>query len=262
VKRRACREPVAYLTGKKEFFSLSFKVSPAVLVPRPESEHLVEAALDILGGRDQAGATARVLDLGTGCGNLAVALLVNRPDIAVDGVDRSARALEVAARNARCHGVAERIRLLEGDLYEALEQDGHRSQPGPYALIVSNPPYVARHEVAGLMDDIRLHEPMEALVDSKSPAGDGLGFYREIARRAGAFLEPGGSLVLEVGAGRADEVGGLLAAAGIAAIRTLKDYGGIERVVIGQVAGQVAGQHGPRAGTGTGPSSPGSPPPT
>jgi release factor glutamine methyltransferase len=134
--------------------------------------------------------------------------------------------------------VAERVRLLEGDLFEPLERSGDRSQREPYTLIVSNPPYIARQEVEGLMDDVRLHEPLEALVDSKSAAGDGLGFYREIARRAGAFLEPEGSLVLEVGAGRSGEVGGLLAAAGLGAIRTLKDYGGIERVVIGQVTGR------------------------
>jgi len=226
VERRARREPVAYLMGRREFYSLSFEVSPSVLIPRPETEHLVELALDALKGRSPADGAPRVLDLGTGSGNLAVAIAVNAPQVLVDAVDSSAPALEVAGRNAQAHGVADRVSFFLGDLFEPLRVRG-----GSYAAIVSNPPYVARAEIEGLMPDVRDHEPREAYLDTKSPDGDGLGFYRAIAGEAAAYIEPTGILGVEVGFGQAPRVVEIFNARGWNLRRVIKDYGGIERVV-------------------------------
>lgn len=227
VKRRCRREPVAYLLGEREFYSLSFKVSPAVLIPRPETEHVVEAALEGLRETASASSAPRVLDLGTGSGNLAVAIAANQDNVLVDGVDISPAALDVARENAARHGLEDRIRFLEGDFFDPV-----RSERGAYQLIVSNPPYVRGDEVEELMPDVRLHEPREALVDSRSPTADGLGSYRAIAARAGEFLAPGGSLVVETGAGQAAKVRELFREGGLPHLRTVKDYGGIDRVVI------------------------------
>ena len=198
VERRACREPVAYITGKREFFSLSFEVSSAVLVPRPETEHLVEVALKELGALKTTPEGPRVLDLGTGSGNLAVAIAVNAPAVEVDAVDPSEEALALARRNAETHGVAGRTHFFAGDLFAALPVGGR-----VYRVIVSNPPYISRAEYDGLMDDVRLFEPSAALIDSKSPSADGLGFYRTLATESPPFLEPGGLLAVEVGEGKA-----------------------------------------------------------
>ena len=169
VKRRGLKEPVAYLTGEKEFYSLPFKVTPAVRTPRPETEHLVDEAVEL------APDAARILDLGTGSGNIAVALAVNLPGARVTAVDISPQALELARENAELNNVAGRIDFIPGDLCAALE-------PGspPFDLVVSNPPYIAGDEEETLMDDVRLFEPRIALIDSRSTESDGLGFYRAI----------------------------------------------------------------------------------
>jgi release factor glutamine methyltransferase len=222
VKRRTAREPVAYIIGSREFFSLEFEVGPAVLVPRPETEHVVEAALARL---DIDGVEERVLDLGTGSGNIAIAIAKERSSVRIDAVDTSPRAIEVADRNALRHGVGNRVRWLVGDLFEALD-------PGSrYQIIASNPPYIRADEFEGLSPDVRRHEPRAALVDEKSPTGDGLGYFREIARRAGEFLTPNGAVIVEIGEGQAAQVSALFEAAGFREIERSKDYGGIERVI-------------------------------
>lgn len=235
VERRLRKEPVAYLIGRKEFFSLSLDVSPEVLIPRPETEHVVEAAIEFIDEWEKDSRRARrpvrVLDLGTGSGNLAVAVAVVRPRALVDAVDKRAEALEIAANNARHHGVGDRIRFWHGDLYRALGEGA-----GPYAVILSNPPYVSRGELEDLMDDVRLYEPLDALVDTKSQDQDGFGFYRAIAAGARRVLEPGGAVIVEVGANHAEEVRGILRASGLRVLRTIEDYGGIERVVLAQDA--------------------------
>lgn len=247
VERRARFEPIAYITGAREFYSLSFEVSPAVLVPRPETEHLVEAALEVLrGGRGGIAEPAveepvpapRVLDLGTGSGNIAVAIAVNAPDTEVDAVDSSTAALEVARRNAEAHGVSGRVGFHQGDLFAAIPASGGTpASGGRYRLIVSNPPYISRSEYGTLMDDVRLHEPREALLDARSPSGDGLGFYRAIAGGARAHLEARGSILVEVGAAQAGAVAAIFATEGYTHERTVKDYAGIERVVISRLEG-------------------------
>lgn len=226
VERRARREPVAYILGRREFYSLTFEVTPAVLIPRPETEHLVDVAVESFKDRSDEG---RLLDLGTGCGNIAVAVLVNTARVTSDVVDVSREALEVAGRNSRAHGVPARIRAFEGDLFRALPADS-----GPYTAIVSNPPYVTDGEFPGLMPDVRGHEPRGALVDEKSPSRDGLGYYREIASSAISWLEPGGVLAVEVGDGQSIPVQNILTRSGWRVDRVVKDLAGVERVVVSQ----------------------------
>ena len=233
VKRRSAREPVAYLLGEKEFYSLRFEVSPAVLIPRPDTEHLVDAALECLGeGR------ASALDLGTGSGCIAVALAHARPALEVDAVDVSAEALAVAAANARLHGVEGRVTFLDGDLFGALEPSGghpageHSGERRRYDLIVSNPPYVRREEIESLCPEIQRHEPQQALIDTRSPNSDGLGFYRDIAGACSTHLVNGGAVLVEVGEGQAGAVRELFERAGLDHTTTRRDYGGIDRVVI------------------------------
>lgn len=216
IERRARREPLQYILGSCEFWSLPFVVTPAVLIPRPDSEVLVEEALKRLPEQ------ARVLDVGVGSGAIAVAIAHERSDVRMDGIDASADALAVAQQNAEANGVAERCDFRRGDLFALAG--------GPYQLIVSNPPYIATGEMPELMPEVRDHEPALALV----AGSDGLDCYRALVPGAAARLAPGGWLLVEVGAGQAPAVRGLFAAAGYGAIFTTCDLAGIERVVGGQ----------------------------
>lgn len=216
VKRRGQREPVQYILGEAEFWSLPFAVSPAVLVPRPDTEVLVEEALKRLDG------AARVLDVGTGSGAIAVAIAHECPEAAVVGLDLSAEALEMATANARRNGVEARVELRRGDL--------HRLEGGPYDLVVSNPPYIPRGDLQGLMPEVTRFEPQQALCGGE----DGLDCYRALAAQATALLAEGGWLLLEVGIGQADEVRQLLREAGLGETFSRDDYGGIARVVGGR----------------------------
>jgi release factor glutamine methyltransferase len=215
VRRRARREPLAYILGRTEFWSLPFKVTPAVLIPRPDSELLVEVALPLLAG------AARVLDVGTGSGALAIALAHERPEWMVTAIDLSPEALAVAAENARSNGVAERVHCLSGDLAVL--------PGGPFDLVVANPPYIPSGDLAALMPEVRDFEPHLALDGGR----DGLEAYRALTRQAGAVLAPGGWLLVEVGLGQVANVQELFAAAGLTEIFTARDLAGIERVVGG-----------------------------
>ncbi len=212
VARRARREPAAYLLGEREFRSLPFRVTPAVLVPRPETEHLVEAALAAL----PAGGSPLVVDVGTGSGCIAIALAVERPRARVVGVDLSAAALEVARDNARRHGVADRVRFLRGDLLEAVR--------GPVDLVLSNPPYVGEGET---VEPECRYEPREALF-----AGvDGLDAYRRLAPAAARALAPGGTLLLETPGAGVDGIAEILRAAGLVPGEPIPDLAGRPRVL-------------------------------
>ncbi len=189
VVRRLTREPLAYLLGEREFFGLSFAVSPAVLVPRPETELLIEEALAALPDRE---ARLRLLDLGTGSGCLIVTALTLWQHALGVGVDRSAAAIAVAAANGRRHGVERRLLLVQGDWTDALQ--------GPFDLVLANPPYVAEGEMAGLEPDVRDFEPRSALV----AGADGLDDYRRILPALPGLLAPGGLALLELGAGQAE----------------------------------------------------------
>jgi release factor glutamine methyltransferase len=215
--RRLQRVPLAYLAGEREFWSLRLAVDARVLVPRPETETLVEAALALLGPG------ARVADVGTGSGAIVIALAAELRDADFLAVDSSAGALAVARANAAAHGVAGRIAFLEGDLLEPLAAHGR----GLDAL-VSNPPYIPTAEIAGLEPEVRDHEPRAAL----DGGPDGLALIGRLVAGAPALLRAGGWLVLEIGAGQAPAVRARLAAAGAYdRVETRRDLAGIERVV-------------------------------
>ncbi|AMV73574.1 N5-glutamine S-adenosyl-L-methionine-dependent methyltransferase [Desulfuromonas sp. DDH964] len=216
VGRRARREPLQYILGRAEFWSLPFRVGPAVLVPRPDTEVLVEEALA------RATPAARILDVGTGSGAIAVALAHELPAARVAAVDISKEALLLAAENARVNGVAERVTFTPGNL--------HALADGEFDLVVANPPYIAATDLAGLMPEVRDFEPQLAL----DGGSDGLDAYRALARQASKLLVPGGWLLVEVGAGQAPAVQELLAAAGFGELFCRADYAGIPRVVGGR----------------------------
>ncbi len=215
VERRSAGEPVAYLTGSREFWSLPLAVTPDVLIPRPETELLVEAALEFL----PAGAACRVADLGTGSGAIALAIARERPDCEVHATEYSASALDVARRNARLIEPA-RVRFHEGSWLSPLT--------GSYRLIVSNPPYVREDDSHLLEGDCR-YEPREAL----TPGPDGLAAIRHIAREARRYLEDGAMLALEHGYDQGQAVRQLLLDLGYGRVRTRRDLAGLERVTSG-----------------------------
>jgi release factor glutamine methyltransferase len=216
VGRRARREPLQYILGRAEFWSLPFRVTPAVLVPRPETEVLVEEALL------RAEGCARILDVGTGSGAIAVALAHELPGVTVTAIDISPEALAVAAENARTNGVADRVHLEPGDL--------QRLPPGDYDLVVSNPPYIALTDLPELMPEVRDFEPQLALAGG----ADGLDSYRSLARQAPQLLTAGGWLLLEIGVGQADAVRDLLLGAGLVEVFCRDDYAHLPRVVGGR----------------------------
>ena len=185
IHRRVAGWPVAYLVGTRDFYLLSFEVSPAVLIPRPETEMLVLEALGYL----KPLTAPTVLDLGTGSGCIGISIAHQKKDARVTAVDVSPDALAVARRNAAKHGVADRIDFLQGDLFAPLNAEQR------FDLVVSNPPYIAPDEFPSLAADVRDHEPRIAL----EGGSDGLAFYRRIAMGVGPFLKPGGRLLMEIG---------------------------------------------------------------
>nr|WP_279330590.1 peptide chain release factor N(5)-glutamine methyltransferase [Desulfuromonas soudanensis] len=216
VARRARREPLQYILGSTEFWSLPLTVTPAVLIPRADTEILVEEALA------RCPASGAVLDVGTGSGAIAIAIASERPAARVEGVDLSLEALAVAEGNVRRHALEGRLTLRQDDL-AALTG-------GPWDLIVSNPPYIAEGELAGLMPEVRDFEPRQALAGGE----DGLDCYRHLAGQASHLLVSGGWLLVEVGLGQAAPVKDLFAAVGLDQTFLRNDYAGIPRVVGGQ----------------------------
>jgi release factor glutamine methyltransferase len=268
VARRAAGEPTQYLTGKQEFWGLAFEVTPAVLIPRPETEHVVEVALERLGARGikidlATGAPSpplRIADVGTGSGCLAVALAHELPHAEIFATDTSAAALEVARRNAARHGVANHIHFLESDLLSAFTGDSaspvgarpskrladsaktaadaqtalrhavplQRTNQELFDLIVSNPPYVARNEAGDLSREVRDHEPASALFGGPT----GMEIYARMIEEARALLRPRGFLVLELGYNSTAHVRALLEAqADWINIQITNDLAGIPRVI-------------------------------
>ena len=217
VRRRGAGEPVAYLVGSREFFSLPLEVSPAVLVPRPETEGLVVRVLDLC----RAAEAPRIIDVGTGSGAIAIAVAKSLPRAKLTVTDLSAAALEVARANAERHGLAGRIDFHRGDLL------ADPAVAGPWDVIVSNPPYVKEEEVASLPRDVRDHEPRGALVAGPR----GVEVIERLAAEAAERLVPGGWLVLEAGPGVAVEVEQILESMPqLERAPTLKDLAGLPRV--------------------------------
>ncbi|MCI0681887.1 MAG: peptide chain release factor N(5)-glutamine methyltransferase [Gemmataceae bacterium] len=183
--------PVAYLVGNKEFFGLGFTVTPAVLIPRPDTEHVVMECVALAKPAAAKSAPApRIVDIGTGSGNLAVTLARELPQAAVTAIDRSPDALAVARHNASRHGVAERIRFLEGDLFGTLPPDER------FDFVVSNPPYIPHDEIAKLPVGVRSYEPHQAL----DGGPDGFAVFRRLVEEGRSRLHPGGWLIVEIGA--------------------------------------------------------------
>lgn len=217
--RREGREPLAYLLEAWEFYGRSFEVTPAVLVPRPETELLVETVL--AWGRSRP--AARVADIGTGSGVIAITLALEWPSAMLVAVDLSPHALVMARRNAVRHRVEQRITFLEGDLLQPIDAAGLT----PLDALVANLPYIAEEEIAGLMPEVREFEPKMAL-----RAGEGgLALIRRLMQAAPGVLGPGGLLALEVGEGQAACVADELARDGWQAIAVIPDYAGIPRIV-------------------------------
>jgi len=216
---RALGAPSAYLVGRKEFWSLDFKVSSATLVPRPDSETLVSAALEFAEARDWAG---RVLDLGTGSGCLLLSFLSERRLARGLGIDASAEALQIAAANAVSLGLEPRASFVCADWTSTLG--------GSFNLVFANPPYIPTGDIGGLSLEVRDFEPLEAL----DGGPDGLTCYRAILADLPRVMAPGARVFFEVGQGQAADIAALCANAGLAPIRLYRDLSGIERCVVAE----------------------------
>lgn len=218
VQRRAAFEPTQYITGKQEFWSLEFEVSPAVLIPRPETEVLVEKAIELLGK-----GSYRVLDIGTGSGAIAVSLAAQCPEIRIVATDRSFEALKIAKRNAERHKVQDRISFAAMDLLNGFLPSGVF-----FDLIVTNPPYIGDLEFAELPLEISRHEPEAAL---RGGGGDGLGIIRKILDEAPRYLRPGGSLLMEIGKGQSERLRSGDPNSRVDRCEFIRDYSGVLRVL-------------------------------
>jgi len=230
IARRAAGEPTQHLTGKQEFWGLEFEVTPDVLIPRPETEHVIEVALDrlavreIRAGRKQtfSGEGLQIADIGTGSGCIAVALAKELPGARIYATDISSATLAVACRNAARHSVSDRIHFLESNL---LDEASHLQLF--FDLIVSNPPYIGRREAVTLMREVRDHEPEVALYGGE----EGYELYADLIAQAAAHLKPGGILVLELGHNSLPAVQPFLDAPVWTNVAVTNDLAGIPRVI-------------------------------
>lgn len=218
LKSRADGMPLQYLTGVQEFMSLPFEVGHGVLVPRQDTEILVETVINIF--KEHVGAI-EVLDIGTGSGCIAVSLAFYLPESSVTAVDKMSEALNIAKRNAITNGVEGRVQYVKSNLYDELTEKR-------FDVIVSNPPYIRTEDIIKLQREVRRHEPMEAL----NGGNDGLDFYRAIIKGAPGFLKDGGIIAFETGYDQAADVAALMKDS-FNHIRIYKDLAGIERVVTG-----------------------------
>lgn len=225
ISRRCRREPFQYLVGTQEFWGLEFHVNPNVLIPRPETEHMIEAVRDLF---PDPRARISAADIGTGSGCLAVTLATLFPGGKFMGIDRSPEALEMARENARRHGVEDRIEFLEGDLFAPLLDK--RTPDTGLDVILSNPPYVPSDQLESLQPEVGLYEPSIALDGGKG----GLDLYPRIISGAPGFLRPGGYLCLEIGMGQDGAVVEMAEAAGLKKTRIIHDLQGIPRTLIFQ----------------------------
>ena len=219
LRRRLTGEPIQYITGKAEFYGLPFRVTQDVLIPRPETEHLVEKVLELAANFSEP----RIVDVGTGSGIIAVALTHKLTSATVTAIDLSSSALAIAQENAERNGVAHHIRFLEGDLLAPATEER-------FEIIVSNPPYVPASDRASLAVEVRNHEPTLALFAGE----DGLDVFRRLIPAAFAALTPGGYVALEIGYGQDEAIRALLADAKFEQIEFVPDLQGIARVACGQ----------------------------
>ena len=224
-QRRIAGEPVARILGLKEFWGLPLQLSPATLVPRPDTETLVELGLEIWRARHHTNQPPRIADIGTGSGAILLALLSEIPEAAGIGTDISPDALKTAKANAASLGFAKRAAFVSCNYASALT--------GPFDLMVSNPPYIRSAEIASLAREVRNHDPLAAL----DGGADGFDAYRAIVPEAMGLLAPGGTLIVEAGLGQSGQIQGLMTAAGLMLERSPKlDLGGVPRAVAGRKA--------------------------
>jgi release factor glutamine methyltransferase len=224
ILRRAANEPIQYIAGEQEFYGLALRVTPAVMIPRPETEILVEAVLGEVKRAGQQSALC-ILDVGTGSGAIAIALAHNLPSARITAVDLSGTALEVAVVNTARHQLMDRIQFIESDLLEGLASDGL-----PFDVIVSNPPYVPANDRASLHPQVRDYEPGVALF----AGADGLDIYRRLIPQARAALLPNGLLALEIGHGQREAIASLLS--GWNEVRFVDDLQQIARIAVARRA--------------------------
>ena len=247
IRRRAGGEPTQHLTGKQEFWGLEFEVTPDVLIPRPETEHLIEVALDRLAVRELragrptqfVGAGLSIVDIGTGSGCIAISLAKELPAATIYATDISKAALDVAQRNAARLGFADRIHFLECDLFAAFQSNStsgssrasrETNEPLLFDLVISNPPYVGLREAESLPIEVRDHEPRVALYGGQ----EGYELYGTLVSQASQFLRPGGLLVLELGHNSLPAVQPLLDTPGWCEVGVTNDLAGIPRVLSAQ----------------------------
>lgn len=221
VKRRAAGEPVAYLVGHKEFYSLRFKVTPATLIPRPETEHLIVAALE---AGKELGEPLRIIDVGTGSGCIAVTLATQlEKDFMIAATDISLEALAVARENAAAHEVDSKIRFYEGDLLDALPEGSN-----PVHMIVSNPPYIGRCEIDTVEDTVKDFEPDTALFAGEK----GTEIIERLVPQAEKMLLPGGYLIFEASPSVMDQCEAIVSQSALEFVEVINDYAGLKRILV------------------------------
>lgn len=219
IKRRAQQEPVAYITGEKEFWGLSFKVNSSVLIPRPDTEILIEKVIEAYPDKNHH---LKILEVGTGSGNIVIALAKHFPNSKIQTHDVSEAALKVAQENASTHNVQDQIDFQHSNFLEK-----EFSQDSKFDLLVSNPPYVRKKEIEGLENNVKDFEPHLALDGGE----DGLVFYRKLAGLASQILNSQGRFMVEIGEDQGEEVQNLMDQAGLTEVQVYQDYAGLDRVV-------------------------------
>ena len=226
ILRRIKREPVSYIVGEKEFWSLKFKLDSHVLTPRPETEILVEEAIKAFTELPPKKPPAYILEIGTGCGAVAISLAATLKDVLIIATDISIAALRIAQENGRAHQVAEKILFLQGNLFGPIKENGKI-----FHCIISNPPYIPEYEIKNLPPEVKNFEPIIALNGGK----DGLGFSRKIIAHAEKHLIPGGLIFLEIGEGQSEKIINCIKKTGVFYnISQTKDLSGRERVIKAQ----------------------------
>lgn len=218
VERRAAGEPLQYITGVQDFYGREFRVTPDVLIPRPETELLIEAAIEVCSSND-----VFICDVGTGSGCIAITLLCEMTSARAVAVDKSAASLEIAKINAAQQGIDDRAVFVVSNCFDALDRDEHQ-----FDLIVSNPPYVSEAALSGLQREVRDHEPLVAL----SPGPDGLSVIRRLLSEAPAYLKPNGHLLMEIGFDQGESVRGLIDSAVWSLLEVRPDLQCIPRIVV------------------------------
>lgn len=223
VRRRGSGEPLQTILGETEFYSHVFKVRPGVFIPRPETERLVELAVELISPPDHGLLAPVAVEIGCGTGVIGVCLALDVPQLVVEAVDVNPAAVELTQDNAHAAGVGARVHVHQGSRFDPLPTHLR----GTVDLLVSNPPYIPTAEIAGLQTEVRDHDPHTAL----DGGADGLDFYRALAHGMGAWLRPGGAIALEIGADQGGAVAEILGVSGARDVKIHQDYAGRDRVV-------------------------------